>query len=93
MSGPNRNTGFFLVITGATLWGVGGTVAQKLFQNDSIDVNWLVSTRLVLAGLLLLLVQFFIKDRSQILGVWKNRRAAIQLIIFGLFGMLAVQYT
>ncbi|SEM20981.1 Permease of the drug/metabolite transporter (DMT) superfamily [Mesobacillus persicus] len=93
MSGPNRSTGFFLVITGATLWGVGGTVAQKLFQNDSIDVNWLVSTRLVLAGLLLLVVQFFIKDRSQILGVWKNRRAAIQLIIFGLFGMLAVQYT
>lgn len=93
MSGPNRSRGFFLVITGATLWGVGGTVSQKLFQQFSIDVNWLVSTRLVLAGLLLLGIQFLIKDRSQIIGVWRNRRTAIQLITFGLLGMLAVQYT
>ncbi|MFC0414000.1 DMT family transporter [Cytobacillus solani] len=42
---------------------------------------------------LLLTVQFFGKDRSQVLGVWKNRRTAVQLIIFGLLGMLAVQYT
>ncbi|HWL24826.1 MAG TPA: EamA family transporter [Ureibacillus sp.] len=89
----NRRTGLFFVITGAILWGVGGTVAQKLFQQYAIDVDWLVTTRLLIAGVLLLTVQFFLKERSQILGVWKNRRTAIQLIIFGLLGMLAVQYT
>ncbi|MEH6949103.1 EamA family transporter [Bacillus sp. JJ634] len=89
----NRRTGLFFVITGAILWGVGGTVAQKLFQQYAIDVDWLVTTRLLIAGFLLLTVQFFLKERSQILGVWKNRRTAIQLIIFGLLGMLAVQYT
>ncbi|WP_174616100.1 EamA family transporter [Virgibacillus ihumii] len=93
MTMPARRTGLFLVITGATFWGVGGTVAQKLFQDYAIDVNWLVSTRLVIAGLLLLTVQFFGKDRSQILGVWKKGRTAVQLIIFGLLGMLGVQYT
>ncbi|USK68304.1 EamA family transporter [Peribacillus asahii] len=89
----NRRTGLFFVITGAILWGVGGTVAQKLFQQYAVDVDWLVTTRLLIAGFLLLTVQFFLKERSQILGVWKNRRTAIQLIIFGLLGMLAVQYT
>lgn len=89
----NRKKGMFLVITGATFWGIGGTVAKKLFQQYGIDVDWLVTTRLLIAGLLLLTVQFFGKDRSQILGVWKNRRTALQLMIFGLFGMLAVQYT
>lgn len=89
----NRRTGLFFVITGAILWGVGGTVAQKLFQQYAIDVDWLVTTRLLIAGFLLLTVQFFLKERSQILGVWKNRGTAIQLIIFGLLGMLAVQYT
>lgn len=89
----NRRKGLFLVMTGAMFWGIGGTVAKKLFQQYTIDVNWLVTTRLLAAGLLLLAVQFFGKDRSQILGVWKNKRTAYQLIIFGLIGMLGVQYT
>jgi drug/metabolite transporter (DMT)-like permease len=85
--------GLLLAITGAIFWGVGGTVAQKLFQQYAINVNWLVTTRLLISGFLLLTVQFFRKDRSQILGIWKNRRTAVQLIIFGLLGMLALQYT
>lgn len=89
----NRGRGLFLVMTGAIFWGIGGTVAKKLFQEYSIDLDWLVSTRLLIAGFLLLALQYFGKERSQILGVWKSKRAAIQLIIFGLLGMLAVQYT
>lgn len=89
----NRKKGFLLVIMGATFWGVGGTTAQKLFHHHGIEVDWLVTTRLLIAGFLLLAVQFFGKDRSQVLGVWKDRKAGIQLIIFGLIGMLAVQYT
>lgn len=88
-----RQKGIILVITGALFWGIGGTVSQKLFQDFAIQVDWLVTTRLLIAGLLLLTVQFFRKDRSQVLGVWKTRRTAIPLIIFGLLGMLAVQYT
>lgn len=88
-----RRKGFFLVITGAMFWGIGGTVAKKLFQQYAIDVNWLVTTRLLISGLLLLLVQFFGKDRSQIFAVWQNKRSALQLITFGLIGMLGVQYT
>ncbi|BFH14298.1 hypothetical protein J6TS7_57530 [Paenibacillus dendritiformis] len=92
MKTNTRRMGFFLVITGAILWGIGGTVAQKLFQQFAIEVNWLVTIRLLIAGVLLLTVQFCIQGRSQIFGVWKNRKTACQLIIFGLFGMLAVQY-
>ncbi len=88
-----RRKGLFLVMTGAMFWGIGGTVAKKLFQQYTIDVNWLVTTRLLVAGFLLLAVQFFGKNRAQILGVWKNRRTAVQLMIFGLIGMLGVQYT
>ncbi|AIY10295.1 transporter [Paenibacillus polymyxa] len=86
-----RKTGLFLVITGAIFWGISGTVAKKLFQQ--IDVNWLVTIRLLIAGVLLLALQFLIKDRTQIWGVWKNRRTAFQLVVYGLVGMLSVQYT
>jgi len=88
-----RRKGLFLVTTGALFWGISGTVSKRLFQQATIDVNWLVTTRLLIAGILLLTVHFLAKDRSQIIGVWKNRRSAIQLIVFGLVGMLSVQYT
>jgi drug/metabolite transporter (DMT)-like permease len=88
----DRKKGLSLVITGALFWGIGGTVSKKLFEYG-IDVDWLVTTRLLIAGLLLLTVQSFGKERSQILDVWKSRKTALQLVIFGLLGMLAVQYT
>lgn len=93
MTNSTRQTGLLLVITGAIFWGVAGTVSQKLFQQYSIDVNWLVSTRLLIGGLLLLMVQFFGSSRKQIFEIWKNKSTAIKLVVFGLFGMLAVQYT
>jgi drug/metabolite transporter (DMT)-like permease len=89
----DRRKGMMLVITGAVFWGIGGTAAKKLFEEYHIDVDWLVTVRLLIAGFLLLAVQFFAKDRSQILGVWKKKSSAVQLVIFGLLGMLAVQYT
>ncbi|WP_246199928.1 DMT family transporter [Salirhabdus euzebyi] len=93
MNKRTRNIGIFLVICGATLWGVGGTVAQKLFQDYGIDVDWLVSTRLLLAGVLLLIIQSMKKTSSQVINILKNKKVVIQLLVFGLFGMLAVQYT
>lgn len=93
MKTPNRLTGFILVILGSTFWGVGGTVSQKLFQQIDIEVNWLVTTRLLVAGILLLGLQLLGKNRSQVMNVWRKKQTALSLIIFGSFGMLAVQYT
>lgn len=93
MNTSSRKLGFFLVILGATFWGIGGTVSQKLFQQYGIEVDWLVTTRLLIAGVALLLIQSFKNRRYQIIDVWKNKHTALQLIIFGLVGMLAVQYT
>ncbi len=89
----SKTTGFILVISGAIFWGVGGTVSQKLFQEFHIEVDWLVTVRLLSAGFALLIIQFFRKDRSQIFRIWSNRNTAFRLLVYGLAGMLAVQYT
>ena len=93
MKNNSRIIGLLLVISGCFFWGIGGTMAQHLFQNVGITVGWLVSTRLVIAGVLLLAIQAIFKDRSQITRVWKEKATAIRLVIFSLVGMLAVQYT
>ncbi|WP_409289034.1 DMT family transporter [Peribacillus sp. SCS-37] len=88
-----RQKGLILVVLGAVFWGIGGTLTKKLFMDSAVTINWLVAIRLLIAGFLLLAVQFFTKDRSQIWVVWKSKKNAAQLIIFGIIGMLGVQYT
>ncbi|MFY0518054.1 EamA family transporter [Lysinibacillus sp. UGB7] len=89
----NRTMGFILVILGASFWGIGGTVAQKLFQQENIEVGWLVSSRLLLAGLLLLIVYKITHRKESLFVIWRTKYNAFRQILFSLLGMLAVQYT
>jgi drug/metabolite transporter (DMT)-like permease len=77
-------------VAAATLFGVGGTFAQFLFQQRGVNIDWLVTMRLLSSGAVLLLISAMRQGRG-ILAVW--RTDAVALILFGLLGMLAVQYT
>ncbi|MGR6902876.1 DMT family transporter [Lysinibacillus capsici] len=88
-----RTLGFLLVILGASFWGIGGTVAQRLFQQDNLEVSWLVSSRLLLAGLLLIAIYKMTHRHESIFVIWRTKQNAFRQILFSLLGMLAVQYT
>ncbi|MED3798774.1 DMT family transporter [Lysinibacillus capsici] len=88
-----RTLGFLLVILGASFWGIGGTVAQRLFQQDNLEVGWLVSSRLLLAGLLLIAIYKMTHRHESIFVIWRTKQNAFRKILFSLLGMLAVQYT
>ena len=88
-----RLLGFILVISGAFFWGIGGTVAQQLFQTYDVKVGWLVTMRLLISGVLLLSIQALWKDRTQIFDIWRHKYFALRLVIFSIIGMLLVQYT
>ncbi|MBU9711503.1 EamA family transporter [Evansella tamaricis] len=88
-----RWIGFVLVLLGASFWGVGGTVSQRLFQEDGVNVEWLVSVRLLISGIMMILLAILSKNRNKVFGIWTDKGAAVNLVIFGIFGMLAVQYT
>lgn len=88
----NRKRGLILIILGAIFWGIGGTVAKKLFQYG-IDMGSLVTVRLLIAGILLLTIHCCKKRSRNIFEIWTDKKRSIQLIIFGLVGMLGVQYT
>lgn len=84
--------GISLAIAAAILWGVSGTLAQFLFQERSINVEWLISIRMLLSGICLLTFAKS-KERSPIFEIWKTKNDSLQLIAFSILGMLAVQYT
>lgn len=84
--------GFIFAITAALLWGVSGTFGQFLFQQREINVEWLISIRMLVSGALLLLYALM-KEGKRIFQVWKDKKDAIKLLLFSITGMLMVQYT
>jgi drug/metabolite transporter (DMT)-like permease len=82
--------GFLYAIVAAILFGVGGSLAQFLFQQRGVGTGWLVTMRLLFAGVALLLISAARQGR-QVLAVWRGD--ALPLLAFGLIGMMPVQYT
>jgi drug/metabolite transporter (DMT)-like permease len=81
-----------LAIAAAIFWGVSGVCAQFVFQEKQIDIEWMVTVRLLVAGTSLLLYSASRPD-TRIWHIWGSWRSAFDLLVFALFGMLAVQYT
>lgn len=83
--------GITLAGLGGSLWGVSGILAQLLFNEFHASSEWLVSIRLVFAGILILLYSALIK-REKVFDIIKNKADLLQLIAFAVLGMVGVQY-
>ncbi|MQS98006.1 DMT family transporter [Companilactobacillus halodurans] len=88
----DKQKGFFYAITGPVLWGFSGSIAQYLFTQESIPTHWIVGIRLLFAGLLLVIWCYFV-DSKELFAILKKPRYIVQLLAFGLLGMLPAQYT
>ncbi|TCP59618.1 threonine/homoserine efflux transporter RhtA [Tumebacillus sp. BK434] len=88
-----RVKGFSMVLIGASFWGLSGTVAQKLFVEYAFTTGYLVTLRLLIAGVLMLGMAWLRGKRADLIGVWKDPRDRVGVIVFGVLGMLGVQYT
>lgn len=84
--------GIALTLLGATLWGVSGTAVQFLGNSRGMNLEWLVTTRLILAGCITVCYTWF-RDGNRIFDVFKSRKDTMQLLIFGILGMGMCQYT
>ncbi|MEK4070364.1 EamA family transporter [Staphylococcus sp. FSL C8-0035] len=88
----SRLKGILFAIIGASLWGLGGTVSDFLFNHAGINVDWYVTTRLIISGLFLLVMFKIMNSRQSIFVIFTRVSHVITLIIYSLFGMLIVQY-
>ena len=91
LRGP-QGRGNLLAVFAASLWGISGACAQYVFEQKGIRIDWLVTVRLLIAGVLLLLWAGWQRP-SQVMAVWRPADSARQLLAFGVLGMLGVQYT
>lgn len=72
------------------MWGISGLFAKALFNLSSqITPMWLSQVRMVISGIILLLVAGLFKQKP--LATMKNKRDALTIIAYGIFGLLPVQ--
>ena len=84
--------GIILTLLGATLWGVSGTSVQFVGNFRNMNLEWLLTMRLITAGLLTVLYGW-IRQGNAVFNVFRNGRDTLGLVIFGVFGMALCQYT
>ena len=82
--------GLLFAIIGCSCWGFSGLFAKLLFENKAIPALWLVTVRLIAAGLILLTITF-LKDSSSFYGPWSAPRDIRDLFTFALLGMMPSQ--
>ena len=84
--------GIILTLLGATLWGVSGTSVQFIGNFRNMNLEWLLTMRLITAGLLTVLYGW-IRQGNAVFNVFRNWRDTLGLVVFGVFGMALCQYT
>lgn len=88
---PKVRQGILLGLSAATLWGISGVLGQFLLQRRGINLEWLITFRMLVSGIGLLALAK--RNNNNVFIIWQNKNDAIQLIIFSVIGMLGVQYT
>lgn len=82
--------GSIFCIIAACCWGISGAAGQFLFNHTGITPEWLVATRTLAVGILML--TFFQLRRGGIFEIWTNKDDRKGIVIFTLGGMLFMQY-
>lgn len=87
----NKRIGFMLAVWTGILWGASSPAAQYLFESKGLESSWLTPYRLLASGILLFV--FSAVRKQDVWGVWKEKPAALRLIVFGIAGMMGMQYS
>ena len=82
--------GSIFCIVAACFWGISGAAGQYLFNFTGVTPEWVVSTRTIAVGVMML--TFLQLTRGGVFEIWANKEDRKGIIIFTLGGMLFMQY-
>ena len=84
--------GMAYALAGGALWGFSGTAVSYLFRSSGIDPMWVMSVRMVLAGILFLLLSAARGDRRPI-ELLRDKSAVRDLLLFTGGGLFLNQFS
>ena len=87
---------FFLgvacALAGGALWGFSGACSQYLFANYDIEASFITAARMLGSGALFLMLLLATR-RERLFAMLRDRVSLRQLIVFGVFGLFACQFS
>ncbi len=88
----NKTLSIFFGIGAGMLWALSSVCAQYLYGHADVSTNWVVSVRMIGAGLFLLVYLFFFR-RSELKEMLHNRNDLTRAALTGIAGTMMMQYT
>ena len=83
--------GALLSVLGGICWGLSGSMGQFLFTHEGMDSRWLVPVRLSISGIVLALY-CLVRYRGRFFDVWKTKKNAVDMLVYGLAGISFCQF-
>ncbi len=84
--------GIVCTTVGGIFWGFSGTCGQYLFSHFGVSSLWLTCIRLLSSGIILTLLALP-KHHTAMRAILKERRDVLELIFYGICGLLLCQFS
>ena len=84
--------GILCAVFGGICWGFSGTMGQFLSASKGVETSWIVTVRMLTAGVILLTVMA-LRQPKALTAVWRVRKDAVRLVIFAVLGLVSCQFT
>ena len=86
-----RLKGISMIVLGAMMWGATGPIMEWMLGNSEMSIQFMLVNRLLVAGVVILYVLH--KKGVDVKSPVRQKVWLRQVILFGMFGMLGVQYS
>ncbi|MCI5959983.1 MAG: DMT family transporter [Lachnospiraceae bacterium] len=89
-----QGKGIIFSILGGVFWGISGVCGQYLFDRKGLNARWMVTVRLIIAGVLMLAIIYRKpENRKRIKDLFGKKEWLFRLLLFSIFGMAMCQLT
>ncbi|XOW21063.1 DMT family transporter [Lactococcus cremoris] len=83
--------GTLYAVVAGCMWGISGIFGQFFFRDYHGSPLWITSTRLTIAGIILLVMSYS-RDHKRFFDVWKSKKNMPTLFLYVFGGVFSVQY-
>ena len=83
--------GILITCTGAAMWGLNAVAGKYVMGTKGVDPVWMVTLRLILAGLIFLGIAV-VKSKGQgAFDIWKDKKSVFRLLVVAIFAFAICQ--
>lgn len=87
----NQFKGILITITGASMWGLCAVAGKYIMGTKGVDPVWMVTLRLLTAGIILLGIALVKSKGNGIFDIWKDKKSILRLLVVAVFAFAVCQ--